>query len=223
MNRKETVEFLEKSLIFYNKLSLEQKDLIINSSIVKKYIGGTILIRGGTECAGLVIVRSGQIRAYTVSEEGKEITLYRLIDGDICIMSASCMLKDLNFSISLNIENDSELVIIPTKIFEGINEHNIDVKSFTLNLVSSRFTDVMWVLQQYVFQGMAKRLANALLEQSTLNDTEILSITHDELARDLGSAREVITRLLKQFSDDGYVSLRRGKIKIIDMKALRNI
>lgn len=215
-------DILNASLPFYEGLQSSEKDLLINYCIVKHYTKDSHIIDTTSECSGLIIVIRGQIRAYSISNEGKEITLYRLIEGDSCIMSASCMLKDINFSVSLEFESDTDIIIIPTNIYNKLNDI-ASVKNYTLNLVSSRFTDVMWVLEQYVFTSLAKRLANTLLERMKLIESEVVSVTHEELANDLGSAREVITRLLKQFEEDGLVLLRRRNIEIIDELRLSKI
>lgn len=215
-------ELLIGALPFYNILSDEDKERIDHSCISKSYNKGAILL-SDNECRGLIVVVSGQLRVYTVSEEGKEITLYRLLEGDTCIMSASCMLKDINFNLSMTFEQDSKIIIIPTYVYDSINKEYAEAKNFTLDLVSGRFSDVMWILQQYVFLGMARRLANAIIEQSNLNSSMSINITHEELSKELGSAREVITRLLKQFVLDGLIKLSRNKIHIIDIEGLYKI
>ena len=214
-------KFLEECLSFWHFLDETQKKNILTNVITKNYEKNTALYCGGSECAGLVIVKSGQLRAFITSEDGKEISLYRLLPHDICIMSVSCMLKDINFHISLEMEKDCELIIIPANIYQKINEENGVVKSLTLNLLSSRFSDVMWVLEQLVFSNMGKRLAAVLIEQSILADSLVLEITHDDIAKDLGSAREVVSRLLKQFQFDKLVVLSRSKIEIVDLIRLK--
>jgi len=182
-----------------------------------------ILNHGGDECSGVEILKSGMERVYISSPDGREITLYRLLDNDVCMMSAACMLNNISFNISLEAETDCEIIIIPPEIYQCLSDSNTAVKNFTLELVSSKFTDVMWLLEQLVFSNMGSRLANALIEHVALNGGNILDITHEKIASDLGTAREVVTRLLKQFQLDGLVSLSRGKIEVINEKALRNI
>lgn len=224
IRNKDIEPILSDNLVFYNKLDDSDKKMMIDSALVKKYNKGQILIEGGSECIGLIIVVTGQLRIYTVSDEGKEITFFRLLEGDSCILSAaSCMLKDISFDINISFEKNSETIIIPTSVYEKINARDINVKSFTLDLVSSRFSDVIWVLEKYVFKGLAPRLAEDLIDKSLLQDSLTLKITHEEIAKDLGTAREVVTRLLKRFAQDGIVNLNRGSIEIIDVEALKNI
>lgn len=214
---------LNKVLSFYDNLNDVDKELIIKTGRYIKYKKSSNLINNTDECMGLVLIIKGQIRAYTVSEEGKEITLYRLIEGDICIMSASCMLKEITFNISLTFEKDSEIFVIPANIYDELNKKYAEVKSYTLNLVNSRFSEVMWVFEQYVFTKMASRIAALLLEHSTYYEDNIIKITHEDLARDLGTAREVVTRMLKQFEEENLIKMSRGKIEILDIKALSRI
>ncbi len=214
---------LSASLPFYNKISLEERFLLLNSAIFKDYPQNEHLYQGGGECSGLIILVQGQIRAYITSPEGKEITLYRLLDGDVCIMSASCMLKDINFDIHLDMEKDCKLIHIPSHIFESLNAKSTLIKEFTLSLVSSRFTDVMWTLEQFVFSSMGKRLAAFLVEQSVLNGSLTLNLTHEFIAKDLGTAREVVTRLLKYFQSDGLVKVSRGSLIIKNLEQLKQL
>jgi len=214
-------EFLQNSLPFWDELSDYEKDLLINGSKLQIRGAGMILNHGGGECSDVEIVKSGMERVYVSSPDGREITLYRLLDNDICMMSAACMLNSISFSISLQTETDCEIILVPHEIYKRLFDSNAAVKNFTLELVSSKFTDVMWLLEQLVFSNMGSRLAGALIEHSVLNGNHVLDITHEKIASDLGTAREVVTRLLKQFQLDGLVTLSRGRIEIINEKALR--
>ena len=215
--------FLKNHLPFFNTLTKNHQELISNNGICKVFSKNDDLLNMGSECTGLVALISGQLRAFITSPEGKEITLYRLIDNDICIMTASCLLKDLNFEINFRIEKESNIILIHQIIYNMINNEDAVVKEYTLSLVSSRFSDVMWVVEQLVFSSMGKRLANFLLEHSALEGNNTLHITHEFIANDLGSAREVITRLLKYFQDDGLVKLSRASITIEDYKRLNQV
>lgn len=214
--------FLKNTLPFWKNLNKNEQNLILNNYTETSFSKNTILSGANNECTGFIIVKNGQLRIYSNSSEGKEITLYRLLELDSCIFSASCMLKNINFDISISFEKDSSILIIPSEIFNELNETNPYVKSFVLDLVSSRFSDVMWIFEQYVFSNMAQRLSSTLIELSALNDSKSLEITHDYIARELGTAREVVTRLLKQFQDDNIVKLSRNKIEILNIDQLQN-
>jgi len=217
------IQFMENSLPFWKDLSETERKLLSNNIIKKNYEKGTILAHSGDDCTGFLMVKSGQLRIYSHSQEGKQITLYRLLEMDSCIFSASCMLRNINFEISIDIEKDSELFIIPAAIFDDISSRSLAVKSFTLDLVSSRFSDVMWIFEQYVFTNMASRLSGVLLDQIALSGSDQLNLTHEHIARELGTAREVITRLLKQFQTDSLVKISRNKVEIIDKNGLKKI
>ncbi|TAH65195.1 MAG: Crp/Fnr family transcriptional regulator [Anaerolineaceae bacterium] len=181
-------------------------------------------MRSGSEnCSGLFLIESGQIRAYIVSENGKEITLYRLFDRDVCIFSASCIMKNISFDIFIETEKETTAYLIPTSIFDKLSKESMAVQVFSNELMASRFSEVMWIMEQALFMTLDKRLAIFLLEQSNIEETDNIEITHEKIANHLGSAREVVTRMLKYFQDEGMVLLSRGKINILDRKKLEQI
>ncbi|MEG1632624.1 MAG: Crp/Fnr family transcriptional regulator [Oscillospiraceae bacterium] len=216
-------ELLKNSLPFWNGLTADERRLLVDTLQIHSYAKGTVLYYGGGECAGVEIVKSGRARVYINSRDGKEITLYRILDNDVCMMSAACMIKNINFGISIETEADSEIAVIPRGVYQKLNDENMAVKSFTLDMVASKFSDVMWLLEQLVFSNMGRRLAGVLMEQSALAESLTLNITHEKIAVDLGTAREVVTRLLKQFQTEGLVTLSRGRIEISDEAALRKM
>lgn len=178
-------------------------------------------MRGGSgDCSGLFLLVSGQVRAYIVSETGKEITLYRLYERDVCIFTASCLMKNISFEILIEVEKETDAYLIPITIFKKLSEESIAVKDFTNQLMASRFTEVMWIMEQALFMSFDKRLALFLQEQTYINDSQVISITHEKIANHLGTAREVVTRMLKYFQNEGIVTLNRGTIEILDQKKL---
>lgn len=216
-------EFLKTIFTFYEKLLSDEKNLVASNTIKADYGKGRIITNNENECNGIVILKSGQLRAYIISDEGKEITLYRLLSGDVCIMTASCVLKNINFSVTLEVEKESVIYIIPTNVWSSLSNSNVHVKEYALELISSRFSEVMWVMEQVVFMGMGQRLLAFLLEQAALEQSYSITITHDTIAKNLGTAREVISRLLKYFENEGLVELSRGTVKLIDIKKLRSM
>jgi CRP/FNR family transcriptional regulator len=220
---KEELDFLEEALPFWNSLTQNQKDILQNSAVSLSYSKGDNLHRGPHDCMGLILVKSGELRAYIISETGKGITLYRLFERDICILSASCMLKNINFDIYVEANRDSNIILIPTPVFDELNQNSLEVSKYTVELISSRFSDVMWVMEQVLFSSFDKRLASFLLEQSIADNSDTIHITHEEIAKNLGSAREVVTRMLKYFQNEGMVSLFRGGITITDKEKLKKL
>ena len=199
----------------------DKKYLCDNSSIV--HFEREQAVHNNTECSGLYIVKSGKLRLYMLSEDGKEITLYRLSPGDICMLSASCVLQSITFDVYVEAEIPSDCYMINGMAFSSVSNRVLEVKNYALEIAVQRFSDVMWIMQQIVFMSMDKRLAIFLLDEVSASGTDMIVMTHEQIARHLGSAREVITRMLKRFSTDGLIEVSRKGIKIIDRKKLRDI
>lgn len=217
------IELLNEHLPFLKKLNETDYRSIVMAGSKSSYVHGDTIQNKEKECSGIVVVKSGQLRAYLESEDGKEITLYRLLSWDICILTASCVLKSITFEVTLEVEKDSEVYFIPAAIWGKLAEKNIVVKEFSMELVSERFSEVMWVMEQMVSKNMGQRVAAFLLEQSTLDESETLTMTHETIAKNLGTAREVISRILKYLENDGLLKLSRGQIQLINLKKLREI
>ncbi|SHH48459.1 CRP/FNR family transcriptional regulator, anaerobic regulatory protein [Anaerosphaera aminiphila DSM 21120] len=208
---------------FWDKLSSNQQE-ILNSSISEKtFKKSTRLYSGDKECLGLILVRSGTIRAFIVSDSGREITLYRLLQGDICLFSAACIMNSIQFKINLEMEEDVETYILKPTPYEQLVAKSTLISNYTNEIMSSRFSEVMWTLEQILFKSMDSRIAQFLLEQSAMQDTDTLTLTHEQVAKNLGSAREVVTRLLKYFQEEKYVKLTRGKIELLNKRALNKL
>ena len=220
MQREELNRICSESFPFWDKLSGADREIIFNSSMSVRFERGKN-IHDGRECTGIILVRSGSLRLYILSEEGKEITLYRLFPGDMCILSASCVLNAITFDVFVDAEEDSECVVIGGCAYSELAARIPEVKIFALESALGRFSDVMWVIQQILFMSMDKRLAIFLLDEISKSGEEIISLTHEQIARYMGSAREVVSRMLKYFSNEGIVELSRGGIRILDKKRLR--
>ena len=214
---------IQDYLPFWPKLTPTQRETLSQNSAVRRVKKGTVIHNGSEDCTGLLVVTEGQLRAYILSDEGKEITLYRLLSRDICLFSASCMLQSIQFDISIEAEQDSAFYLIPTKIYHRLMQESAPVANYTNELISARFSDVMWLMDQILYKRLDSRLAAFLLEESSLSGTTELKITHDTIARHLGSAREVVTRMLKYLQSEGAVNLSRGSVAISDETKLRSL
>ena len=207
----------------WDKLTPAQQQLV-SSSIVPKSLGrGAVLHDGSADCAGLVLIKSGQLRAYILSEDGREITLYRLLDQDICLFSASCVMRSVQFEIMISAEKESEVFILPPYIFKKVMEESAPLANYVNELMATRFSEVMWLIEQIMWKSVDKRLASFLLEESTLEDSDVLKLTHEAIANHLGTAREVVTRMLRYFQNEGYVRLTRGAVEIIDRDGMETL
>lgn len=207
----------------WNKLDENQRNTIISSSVRRTFKKGAFLHHGSSECTGLMLILLGQIRAYTTSSDGREITLYRLFDRDICLFSASCIMNSIQFDITLAAEKDSEVVVIPSETYKKIMNVSAPLANFTNEVMASRFSDVMWLVDQVMWKSFDKRLAEFLLNEAAIEGSDTLHTTHEIIGNHLGNPREVVTRMLKYFAGEGMVRLSRGVIEITDEKALEEL
>ena len=220
MNETELTALFEKSFPFWQNMTLIDKETFLRTSFRKTFPKG-INIHNGTECTGVILVRSGSLRLYMLSDDGKEVTLYRLFANDICILTASCALDAITFDVCVDAEEESECVIVGGCAFEDVVRRLPEAKIFTLEAALSRFSDVMWVMQQILFMSMDKRLAVFLLDESAKSGADTVKLTHEQIAKYMGSAREVVSRMLKYFAAEGLVSVSRGGIRLLDKPRLR--
>lgn len=207
---------------FWDELSEADREYICQNSFSVTYPKGTN-IHSGSDCSGVILVRSGSLRLYIMSEDGKDITLYRLHKGDLCMLSASCVLRSITFDVFVDAEEDSECDVIGGAVFAEISERNPNIKIFALETAVARFSDVMWVMQQILFMSMDKRLAIFLSDESARTGSDTVTLTHEQIARYIGSAREVVSRMLKYFASEGIVESSRKGIRILDKKRLRKL
>lgn len=205
------------------KLSKEQQKRIQEAVTEKSVEKGTVLHDGAADCTGLLVVQSGMLRAYILSEEGREITLYRLFERDVCLFSASCMMSGIQFEVTIEAEKDTRVWVIPTKVWKQLNEESAVLANYTNELMADRFTNVMWLIEQIMWKSFDKRLAEFLLEEASVEGTSLLKITHEVIGNHLGTAREVVTRMLRYFQNEGMVKLSRGMVEITDIAGLEEV
>lgn len=214
---------LGQYLPFWNALSSEQQK-VLNRAVSQRHAEkGTVIHDGSENCTGLLLITAGRIRIYTLSEEGKEITLYRLLERDICLFSASCMIQSIQFDVMAEAESECLYLHIPGNVYGVLMKESAAVANYTNELMATRFSDVMWLMNQILYKKMDSRLAAFLLEEASFSGSMDIKMTHEEIARHLGSAREVISRMLKYFSEEGFVSLFRGGVSIENAETLSEI
>lgn len=205
------------------KLTKEQQKRIQEAVTEKSVEKGTVLHDGAADCTGLMVVQSGMLRAYILSEEGREITLYRLFERNVCLFSASCMMSGIQFEVTIEAEKDTRVWVIPTKVWKQLNEESAVLANYTNELMADRFTNVMWLIEQIMWKSFDKRLAEFLLEEVSVEGTSLLKITHEVIGNHLGTAREVVTRMLRYFQSEGMVKLSRGMVEITDTAGLEEV
>ena len=207
----------------WDKLNTTQQNKLLGSLITKTVGKGTVIHDGGTDCTGLLLVKTGQLRAYILSDEGREITLYRLFDRDMCLFSASCILRSIQFDVTIAAEKDTDLWVIPSEAYRSVMAESAPLANYTNELMAGRFSDVMWLMEQIMWKSLDRRVAAFLLEEASIEGTNSLKITHEIIANHLGSHREVITRMLRYFQNEGMVRLSRGAIEITDWDRLAEL
>ncbi len=204
----------------WDQLSADQQSRILDSLVFREIKKGTVIHNGNADCTGLLLVKSGQLRAYILSDEGREITIYRLFDQDICLFSASCMLRSAQSDITIEAEKDTGLWVIPAETYRSIMERSAPLSNYTNEIMAARFSEVMWLVEQIMWKSMDKRVAAFLLEESAIEGTDRLPITHETIANHLGTHREVVTRMLRYLQGEGMIKLARGAVELLDEKKL---
>jgi len=204
----------------WNQLTESQQTALLSSVQSCTAKKGTIIHNGQADCTGVYLVKSGQLRAYILSDEGREITVYRLFSRDLCLLSASCMMRSIQFDITIEAEKDTECWMIPHDAYRHLMDQSAPAANFTNEIMASRFTEVMWLIEQVLWKSLDRRIAAFLLEEAAIEGTNKLKITHEAIANHLGTHREVITRMLKYFQGEGMVALSRGEVEIADEKKL---
>jgi len=216
-------DYFQQKLPFWDKLSpAEQKQLLANTALCS-YSAGQNVHSASIQCVGVLLVKSGELRTYMLSEDGREITLYRLTEGNVCVLSASCVLQNITFDVFIDAEADTEVFMINAAHVSGLLEENVYAENFVMKTAADMFSEVMWTMEQILFMSFDKRLAIFLLDESAKAGSNELSLTHEQMAKYMGSAREVVSRMLKYFEKEGIVQLSRGAVEIVDKEKLKNI
>lgn len=217
------LDFISKVLTFWDKLNQQDQELILRNIKRETYKKGEVIHGGKHDCSGILLIKEGRLRIYILSEEGREVTLYHLDKDEVCILSSSCIIKNITFDVHIDAELDSELLVINSVIVSEIADRNIYAENFIYKDALSRFSDVMWTIEQMLFRRFDQRLAIFLLDEVAKNGTDVIQLTQDSIAKNIGSAREVVSRMLKHFENEGIVSLFRGGVKVIDKNQLRQM
>ncbi len=212
-----------ESLPFYEKLSSSEKELTASSAVIHRYEKGQMVHTCGQQCVGLVYVISGDLRLFLLSDEGREITLVHILDGQTCVLAASCVMSQITFHSELTAAKDTELLILPVPAFSKIMKENVYVRCQMYENSAKIFSDTMWVIQEILFHSIDRRVASFLIEEYEKTGSETLLITQENIAVEISTAREVVARMLKRFVTEGLIQNQRGKIILTDISALEEI
>lgn len=214
---------LKKHLAIWDKLTQEERKMIIDGSVINKFEKSTMVYKNESNCKGIMIILSGQLRVYLMSDEGREVTLYRINKNEMCILSASCLMDSIIFDVYIDAVDNTEVLLIPSALLHKIIAKNIYFELYLQKKANERFSDVMWTIQQILFTKIDKRIAIFLWDEMIKANSNVLQYTQEEIAKYIGSAREVVSRILKYFIEDGIVKVARGKIEIIDKNKLKKL
>lgn len=212
-----------ENLPFWPHLTVNQQQYLVRSAGFREYRKGQQLYGSSDECLGMIVVESGVIRTYIVSPEGREITLFKLGQGESCVLSVACVLSEIRFETQIMAAEDARLRIVPTVVFDRLFRENVYVREFAYETATRRFSAVMHVMQQMIFSGLDQRLAGFLLEKYEESGSPEIVMTQEEIAGEINSAREVVARAIRQFAKDELVSTGRGRIRILDLRGLREL
>ena len=207
----------------WDKMTREHQNRIAQVIDFQKIKKGTIIHDGSPDCLGMLLVKSGQLRAYLLNEEGREITICRFFEMDICLFTAACVMPNMQFDIFIEAEKDTQIWVIPACLYKNLMDESLVVANYAHDLITNHFSELMWLMEQIMWRSFDKRLAKFLLEESALEESDSLKITHEKIANHMGTAREVVTRMLRWFQSEGMVKLTRGTVDITDEKKLRNL
>lgn len=211
----------EKYFPFWKSLTDTEKEMISQNTKTMNYEKGFQMLQCEQGCNGIMIVLSGQMRTYISSEEGREVTLFRMFKDDVCVLSAAGLMDAIVFDVMIDAVEDSEVLMIPVAVLETVMKRHSEVEAYLYKTATERFADVIWIMQQILFMSVDRRVAQFIWDETLRADSLTITITHEEIARCIGSAREVVTKVLKYFQSEGVVVLSRGKIAVNSREQLK--
>ena len=219
MNRTEA-EKLFQDFSFWDKLTEVEKRLLEQQVRWNQYHESQLVTGTGSECLGLILVKEGTLRVYLVSEDGKEATVCRLHEGELCMLSGFCLMTEIPFDVQIDAEEDSKVCILPTGALKKIMQENIYMENFIYKSMTESFSSIIAAVQKILFASLEQRLAGFLLDEAARCHSDQINMTQEQIARAIGSAREAVSRTLKQMVQEGSVGLFRGGVKILNRRKL---
>lgn len=212
-----------KKLPYWGFLSKEEKAVLGQGTTCRTYQKNQYIHGFSDACLGMIYVCRGSIRVYMTSEEGREVTLFHIAEGDSCILSASCVIGEISLEVQLLAEVDTDLLAVHAGCFQQLMERNIQVKCFAFQLSTRRFSTVIWVMQQILFAHFDERMARLLVSTYEKTGEKQIYMTQEAMAQEVNSAREVVARMLKTFALEGWIEINRGVITLKDIDALQRL
>ncbi|MCW8943953.1 MAG: Crp/Fnr family transcriptional regulator [Sedimenticola sp.] len=212
-------EPLKKRIRFLNQNDARLNELFYSQASLAKFNSGQPICHEGNQCSHLAIVLNGTARIYKLGENGREITLYRIGQGESCILTASCILSEIPFPAFATCDTDIEAAIIPANAVKHWLSESSVWRDYIFSLVASRLSNIIHVVEDVVFRKMDRRIAGYLSSRAMEND-HLITTTHQVIASELGTSREVVSRILKDFEQEKLIKVTRGAIQLLDIKRL---
>lgn len=212
-----------EQLPFWGFLSDREKEFVGQNASLRSFEKGELIKGGRVACLGMIYILSGGIKALMISGEGREVTLFRVGKGDACILSASCVLSQITFETEMRATEDTSVVIINAGAYEKLMSENVNVRCFSYELATERSSAVIWALQEILFSGFDRRLARFLLSECEKSGGGSITMSKEAIAREVNTAREVVSRMLRQFEDDGLIAMNRKTVTVLDKNGLQKL
>lgn len=208
---------------FWANLTPEEKAIVSQRAITKRFSKNQLISSNSSACLGVILILSGGIRVSLISDEGREVTLYRAHANEFCVSTAFCVIQQLTFEAIVTAEEDTTVLVIPSSVCARLMDSNIHVRAFIFENSTKRYSQTIWAIQQMLFKRFDQRLASYLISAYEQSGSDEVPKTQEEIARDVNSAREVVARMLKDFAAKGLVEIKRGKILLRNIEGLRKL
>lgn len=215
------IQRITDSFPFLRQGDGEFRRRFFQSATVIRLEKGTTICHEGTQCSALSLVLSGSARVFKLSESGREITLYRIGPGGSCILTASCIVNGQPFPALAVSEQALEAVAVPARDVRCWMDESPALRSYLFGLISERLGDVIAVVEEVAFKRVDRRVSGFLLTRAAMTADRLVKATHQEIASDLGTSREVVSRILKDLESQGCIALNRGVIQVTDVQSLQ--
>lgn len=202
----------------FETLDDRRLDALLDESIVLSVKPGTVLFDDESPCQAFPLLVAGTIRVSKVGPSGRELQLYRVVPGEACILTTSCLLGNVAYNARGVAESEVTAVALPQAVFQRLLGEHEPFRTYVFGLFAERISELMQLVEAVAFQKLDQRLATLLLGKG-----KVIRTTHQALADELGSVREIVSRLLKTFAEQGLVSLAREQVEIVDAARLRRI
>lgn len=207
---------------FWDYLEKDEREEFVKQARKVHFKKNQLIMSTEMDCLGVLYILSGSVRIYLYSDDGREVTISRLKKDEMCMLSASCMITQISFPAAMSAEDDVEAILIPTGFMNRLKDENVYVENCVYKNTTERFSDVISGIEQMMFMTLEQRIVTFLLDETAEEGSDTLNVTQEKVALAIGSAREAVSRILKQLSTAGYIEVTRGKIKILDKKGLYN-